>query len=122
MSKQQFNKKMCHFKGRYDLFFFLMNTLLQIKFDRYRYCFCDTLDNEEKCQFCVISTEFCDFEKDLNDNMIELEYLQNYQSQLYSYLCKLFYIKKELICCFLDKEYSYSVRDLGEFILFFFLK
>lgn len=53
--------------------------------------------------------------------MIDLEYLQNYQSKLFSYLCKLFYIKKELICCFLDKEYSYSVRDRSRRVYFIFL-
>lgn len=88
-----------------------MNTLLQIKFNGEKYCFCNTLENEEKCQLCLIPLIFCDFEKDLNDNMMDLEYLQNDQSKLYPYLSKLFYVNKESICCFLDKEYRYRVID-----------
>ena len=33
ISKREFNKEICHFKSRHDLYFFLMNALLQIKYD-----------------------------------------------------------------------------------------
>ena len=121
MTQQQFNKKICHFKSRHELYFSLMNTLLQIKFDRWQYCLCDTLKNEEKCQLFVISTFFCDFERDLNNNILNAPYLQNYQSKLYPYFSKSFYINKESICCFLDKEYSYGVRDRSGRVYFIFL-
>ena len=99
MSKQQFNKKICCFKSRYDLYFFLMNTLLQIECDGEKHCFCDTLENEEKCQLCVIPIFFCNFEKDLNNNKMNAQYLQSYKSKLYPYLSKLFFVNKESICC-----------------------
>ena len=41
-----------------------MITLLQIEFDGEKHCFCDTLENEGKCQLCVIPIVFCIFEKD----------------------------------------------------------
>ena len=88
-----------------------MNTLLQVKFDGEKYCFCDTLENEEKCQLCAIPIFFCNFERDLNNNKMNSQYLQKYLSKLYPYLSKLLYVNKELICCFLDKKYCYRVID-----------
>lgn len=90
ISKREFNKEICHFKSRHDLYFFLMNTLLQIKYDGWRYCFCNMLEKKEKCQLCVISTVFCDFESNLRDNMLNVLYLKNYQSKLYPHLSRLF--------------------------------
>ena len=88
-----------------------MNTLLQTKFDGEKYSFCDTLENEEKCQLCVIPIVFCNFERGLNNNKMNSQYLQKYLSKLYPYLSKLLYVNKELICCFLHKEYCYRVID-----------
>ena len=48
ISKREFNKEICHFKSRHDLYFFLMNTLLQIKYDGWQYCSCDMLEKKKK--------------------------------------------------------------------------
>ena len=64
---------------------------------------------------------FCDFERDLNNNMLNAPYLQNYQSKLYPYFSKSFYVNKELVCCFVDKECSYGVRDRSGRVYFIFL-
>ena len=48
ISKREFNKEICHFKSRHDLYFFLMNTLLQIKYDGWQYCSCDMLEKKRK--------------------------------------------------------------------------
>ena len=53
--------------------------------------------------------------------MLNAPYLQNYQSKLYPYFRKSFYINKESIRCFLDKEYSYGVRDRQGRVYFIFL-
>ena len=45
MSKQEYNKKFCGFITNYDIFF-VMNTLLQIKFNSLSYCFCDWINQD----------------------------------------------------------------------------
>lgn len=42
--------------------------------------------------------------------MLHQHYLKDYQLKLHPHLSKLLYVRKEATCCFLDNEYSYSVR------------
>ena len=56
MNKQEFNRKICGFKGRYNLSFFLMNTILQIKYSEDLYCYCHR--NQKKCKICSITIDF----------------------------------------------------------------
>ena len=56
MNKQEFNRKICGFKARYNLSFFLMNTILQIKYSEDLYCYCHR--NQKKCKICSITTDF----------------------------------------------------------------
>ena len=46
MTKEEFDKETCQFKNRFDLYYFLLNTLLLIMYNGYYYCFC----NEEKLE------------------------------------------------------------------------
>ena len=46
MTKEEFNKKTCQYKKRFDLYYFLLNTLSLIKYNSYYYCFC----NEKKLE------------------------------------------------------------------------
>ena len=121
MTKQKFNKKICSFKNLYGLYIFYINTLLLIEFDGWRYCFSSQLENDRKCLLCEILIVFSDFEKEMSDNMLNTDFLQNYRSKLYKYLRKLFYVHKSLLCCFLDSEYIQNVRDRSGRIHFVFL-
>lgn len=78
MSKQEFNKKICGFKTNYDLYFFLIKTLLQIKFNGFSHCFCDLL-NQERCQIYQIVTDFNNFEDELCINMTNVKFFKKYQ-------------------------------------------
>ena len=73
MSKQEFSKNICSVKISCDLHFFLMNTLLQIKFKRFSHCFCNLL-NQEKCQICAIVPDFDSFEDELAVNMKNVDF------------------------------------------------
>ena len=55
MNTQEFNKRICGFKSRHDLFYFLMYTLLQLKYIKQLYCYCHL--NQRKGQICLITTE-----------------------------------------------------------------
>ena len=101
MSKQEYNKKK-------NIIFFLMNTLLHIKFNSLFYCFCDWI-NQEKCVICTLTTDFNGFVEEMTGNMKNIDFLKKYQLKLYPYLSKLFYIDKSSICCFLDGEYFYPI-------------
>ena len=93
MSKQELVQKTCHFKSSCDLYFFLMNTLLQIKYHRLQYCLCDILEkNVNSVSYRLIF--FCDFKSHLRDNLLNRTYLQNIPSKLYFYLSNQFYVKK----------------------------
>ena len=109
MFKQEYNKKICGFRTNYDLFF-LMNTLLQIKLNSLSYCFCDWI-NQEKCLICEIITDFNGFEEKLTGNMKNIDFLKKYQSKLYPYLSKFFYVNKSSICSFLDGEYFHLILE-----------
>ena len=58
-----------------------MNALLLIEFDGWRYCFSSQLENDEKCLLCEIRLVFSDFEKEMSDNMLNTDFLQNYESK-----------------------------------------
>ena len=74
MSNEEYNKKIYGFRTNYDLFF-LMNTLLQIKFNRLSYCFYDWID-QEKYLICEIITDFNGFEEELTRNMKNTDFLK----------------------------------------------
>ena len=69
-----------------------MDTLLKIKYSGVSYCYGDL--NQERCQICLITVDFCSFENELNNNMMNVDLLKSYQIKLYSYLTKLFYDNK----------------------------
>ena len=110
MSKQKFNKKICGLKTNYYLYFFLMNTCLEIKFKGDLCCFCNSL-NQQSCQICMVVIDFVGFEHESTKNTMNIDFKKKYQSRLYPYLCRMFYINKSSICCFLDAEYLYTVRE-----------
>ena len=40
MTEEQFDNETCKFKNRFDLYYFLLNTLSFITYNGYYYCFC----------------------------------------------------------------------------------
>ena len=51
LTKDDYNKKICQFKNRFDLLYFLLKTLLYIMYNGLYYCYCQETD---KCLICRI--------------------------------------------------------------------
>ena len=87
LTKEQFDKETCQFKNRFDLYYFLLNTLSLITYNGYYYCFCGEekffKKKQERCFICQITIIFSDFESDLSKNMFNENFLKDYQSKLY---------------------------------------
>ena len=65
---------------------FLMNVLSLITYNGHYYCFCNKCYkkkcvNEKSCPICQIPIIFCDFEKDLPNNMFNEKFLWEYHLQ-----------------------------------------
>ena len=101
LTKNQYVNQIWNFNSRYDLFFFIMNTLSHIVYNRYYYCYYEEL--KLKCSICKFSQIFRDFNKGLMDHIFDYEYLKNYNDKLFPHLTKIFHLKKDSICCFLHQ-------------------
>ena len=77
MSKDQFKKEISENqkKSRYDLVYFILNTLHLIVSNGYWYCYCSK-ENENKCKLCTIPIIFFDFEQDIDKNMFNLGFIK----------------------------------------------
>ena len=115
LNQEQFNKKIRSFKRRKDLYFFLMNTFNLILFNGYYYCFCDKEDkkmpNKKNCPLCQIPAIFSNFERDLENNMLDESFLWSYHEKLIFHLQEIFDTDKSALCCFLDDKFYYRGRD-----------
>ena len=60
LRRDGFDKKICQFKNRFGLLYFLMNTLLHITYNGWYYCYCQETD---KCLMWQIPQIFDWFEK-----------------------------------------------------------
>ena len=109
-SIQNYNKKINGFKSTYELVYFLINSLLQIKSKIWSFCFFEEYENGKKCELYLINEDFNDFEDIIKVKIIDRDFLLDYQWKLIPYLRKLFYLKKTATCCFLDDVYIYSTR------------
>ena len=49
-------------KTRYELVYFILNTLHNINASSFQYCYCKHLE-DEKCKMCVMAKTFVDFSK-----------------------------------------------------------
>ena len=87
-------KKNNGFKSIYELVYFLINCLLQIKSKIRSFCFCEEYKNGRKCELCLINSDFNDFEDIIKVKIIDRDFLLDYHRKLIPYLCKLFYAKK----------------------------
>ena len=82
-------------KARYELVFFILNTLNNIV-DSRSYCYCDE-KKDKKCQICIIPIIFRDFEKDVAENIFKYNFLFWYYTKLCKEQIQLFDQKKILL-------------------------
>ena len=64
-----------------------------------------------KCQLCVIPTIFLEFEKNIEKNMFDIDFLYSYYSKLCFQLNQLFDEDKTAAECFLHGEYKFRGRN-----------
>ena len=82
-------------KTRYELVYFILNPLHHTTKSNFWYCDCEDLSNE-KCRMCIIAMVFCDFEKDIERNLFDYNFLFWYCATLCRELLQLFDKKKRL--------------------------
>ena len=109
-------------KTRFDIVYFILNTLNHILYTDQWYCYCEDMGLEQNgviskprlqlshCQVCKIPSMFPDFEKNINDNLFNMEILNKYYDELTKQLLKIFEKKPAAIEC-IQGEYVYSGRD-----------
>ena len=108
--KGKFYKKITIFNSRFDLRYFLLNTLSQLIFNGWWHCVCGEKE-EKKCTICKLQIIFNNSEEDLNKNMFDEEFLYDYNTRLKYHLIELFETNKCALCCFLGDKYLYRGRD-----------
>ena len=96
-------------KSRYGLVFLMLNILHHIQSSGGYYCYCEKI--KYKCQMCVIPMIFWDFEKDIDQNIIDLSFLDSYYSKLCFEIMVLYDEEKSCIDFFLHQEYIFGGRD-----------
>ena len=97
-------------KTRYEIVYFILNTLHRIEKSSFWYCYCEHLENGGKCIICSIPIIFNDFEKDVERNLFDVNFLFNYYTKLCHKLLELFNKRKDCIECF-QGEYEFGGRD-----------
>ena len=112
MSKEAFKKLilMGKLKTRYEIVYFILNTVHHIKKSSFCYCHCEHLENGGKCKMCSIPVIFNDFEKDVERKLFDVNFLFSYYTKLCHELLELFDQKKDCIECF-QLEYKFGGRD-----------
>lgn len=109
LNKEEFKSKiLIGKKNTFDLVFLTLGVLSHIKYNDYWYCFCE---DEKKCQTCVIPMVFSNFEKDIDSNLFDVNFLHDYYSKLDIHLNQMFDEKKGVVCCFLHQEFEHKGRD-----------
>ena len=98
---QDFNEKINGFKSTYDLVYFLIDWLSQIKYKKWSYFFCADYQYRRKCGLCVIADDFNDFEELIREKILDRNFLFDYHEKLVPYLRCLFFAKKRCAVVFL---------------------
>ena len=102
MSKEEFKELilMGKLKARHEIVYFILNTLHNIEKSNFWYYYCEHLENGIKCKMCSIPIILSDFEKDVERNLFDVNFLFNYYTKLWHELLELFDQKKDCIECF----------------------
>ena len=96
-SKWTFNvltKNINGFRPTYDLLYFLIDCLSQIKDKKWSYCFCVDYKYRRKCELCTIVDDFNDFEELVGEKLLDKHFLLDYHKKLFPYVRRLFFAKK----------------------------
>ena len=97
MSKKEFESLILigKLKTRYELVYFILNSLHHITKSNFWYYYCEDLSNE-KCRMRIIGMIFCDFENEVERNLFDYNCLFWYYTTLCRELLQLFDEKKRL--------------------------
>ena len=96
MSKEEFKELILigRLKTRFELAYFILNTLHHIVNSGGWYCHCHHFEEGRKYKFFSIPMIFKDFEKDIERNIFDVNFLFNYYTKLCHELLELFDKKK----------------------------
>ena len=108
INQDKFQRLTCEFKNRHVQLFFLLNTLLNIKCFGDRLCYCR---NKKECAICKIKRIYVDYEYDFYKNMLNLDFLTKFYSNLVHYLNQLFGTKTP--CVFFYQMNTTIFRKIG---------
>ena len=129
VGKEEFFKHVVVDKhSRFDLLFFILNTLYQIRNHGYHYCYCGDVKSfrtkiicngvpywlPSSCQICFISDYFWEFKNDVDKIRFNFVELRKYYCRLRKELIKCFYNDPFACKCFLGREKYSSGRDYRE--------
>ena len=89
-------------------YFLLLNTLLNFKCFNDQLCYCE---NRKEYLICKIKRAYADYEHELYNNMLDVDFLIECHSNLYHYLNQLFHIKNHCVCFILNNDYHYVGKD-----------
>ena len=111
MSKKEFESLILIGKPkmRYELVYFILNSLHHITKSNFWYYYCEDLSNE-KCRMRIIAMIFCYFENEVERNLFDCNCLFWYYTTLCRELLQLFDEKKVCIEC-MHGEYVFSGKD-----------
>ena len=91
-----------------NFYFLLLNTLLNFTCFNDQLCYCE---NRKECLICKIKRAYADYEYELYNNMLDVDFLIECHSNLYHYLNQLFQIKNHCVCFILNNDYHYIGKD-----------
>ena len=97
-------------KSRFDLEYFILNTLYHISNSGYWHRYSQSPD-KGKCQMCKTPTIFSNFSRDIEHNIFDYDFLFFYYTKLFKELLKLIdHGKMDCVECF-SNEYTFRGRD-----------
>ena len=82
-------------KTRFELVYFILNTLHHVVNSGYWYYYCQ--NRRDKCQMCKIPKIFTDFVNNIDNNIFDYEFLYFYYTKLTKELMKLINHKKKTV-------------------------
>lgn len=103
MTVQEFNKKIMGFKSTYELTYFLIYFLFEVKFQSWSYCFCDDNDHGQ-CEICIIEQTFSVCAEIIREKNSQLKLFVWLWLKINPAPSTFIPYKKTAICCFLGTE------------------
>ena len=107
-NRDLFEKKPHLFEDRYHLAVFLLNTILNIQTEWFRFCKCKRY---EICLVCQAKSCYEDFQYQIYEHSLDLNYLTKITENLYKNMLKLLTLDKHFVCHIMNKKYKHYHRD-----------